>query len=232
MSSAFPNAGGAVEETQGSCMMERRLQRKFEWTELPTVLAEGLLRLHGVGIELAESVFSSDDTGTFTPYKLRVVMHGGAMKRPARFRILLDPPYVWINAALREEEVPPPFRVVKEEVVVLVVLVRWHYRAVGAAVRRAVGDEVPGAVEEKSGPAAVRRVPPGLLDALLPVHALGALGIVVVVQNVGPRQVVGDDVTERAHHEDQHPGPVVPLERSNHMCFNADENGQSRQIQL
>jgi len=32
-------------------------------------------------------------------------------------------------------------------------------------VRRAVDDEVPGAVEEEAGPAAVRRVPPGLLDA-------------------------------------------------------------------
>ena len=42
---------------------------------------------------------------------------------------------------------------------VLVVLVRWHRRAVGAVVRRAVDDEVPGAVEEETGPAAVRRVP-------------------------------------------------------------------------
>ena len=33
------------------------------------------------------------------------------------------------------------------------------------------------------GPAAVRRVPPGLLN-VLPVHALGALGIVVVVRDV------------------------------------------------
>jgi len=67
MSSAFPNAGGAAEDMQGSCMMEKRLRRKFEWTELPAVLAEGLLRLHGAGVEFAESVFSSDDTGTFTP---------------------------------------------------------------------------------------------------------------------------------------------------------------------
>jgi len=103
--------------------------------------------------------------------------------------------------------------VVEEEVAVLIVLVRRHRRAVGAVVRRAVDDEVPGAVEEEAGPAAVRRVLPGLLDAL-PVHALGALGIVVVVQDVGPRQIVCDDVTdaahvirhlrERAHHEDQH----------------------------
>ena len=47
---------------------------------------------------------------------------------------------------------------------VLVVLVRRHCCAVGAAVRRAVDDEVPSAVEEKTGPAAVRRMPPGLLD--------------------------------------------------------------------
>ena len=59
---------------------------------------------------------------------------------------------------------------------VLIVLVR----AVGAAVRRAVDDEAPGAVEEETGPAAVRRVPPGLLDAQ-PVHAPGALGIAVIV---------------------------------------------------
>ena len=79
---------------------------------------------------------------------------------------------------------------VKEEVAVLIVLVRRHRRVVGAAVRRAVDDEVPGAVEEE--PAAVRRVPPGLLDTL-PVHALGALGIVVVVRDVGPCQVACDD---------------------------------------
>ena len=70
--------------------------------------------------------------------------------------------------------VAPPLGVVKEEVAVLIVLVRRHRRAVGAAVRSAVDDEVPGAVEEETGPAAVRRVPPGLLAAL-PVHALGAL---------------------------------------------------------
>ena len=40
----------------------------------------------------------------------------------------------------------PPLRVVKEEVTALVVLVRRHCCAVGAAVRRAVDDEVPGAV--------------------------------------------------------------------------------------
>jgi len=47
-------------------------------------------------------------------------------------------------------------------VAVLVVLVRRHRRAVGAAVRHAVDDEAPGAVEEEAGLAAVRRVPPGL----------------------------------------------------------------------
>ena len=83
MSSAFPNAGGAVEDTQGCCMMERRLQRKFEWTELPTVLAEGLLCLHGVGVELAESGFSSDDMGTFAPYKLRIVMRDARLSDEA-----------------------------------------------------------------------------------------------------------------------------------------------------
>jgi len=52
--------------------------------------------------------------------------------------------------------------VVEKEVAVLIALVRRHRCAVGAAVRRAVGDEVPGAVEEEAGPAAVRRVPTGL----------------------------------------------------------------------
>jgi len=73
--------------------MERRFQRKFEWRELPAVLAEGLRRLRGAGVELAEPVFSSGDTGTYTSYKLRFVMHGGATKRPARFCILLDFPH-------------------------------------------------------------------------------------------------------------------------------------------
>ena len=54
----------------------------------------------------------------------------------------------------------PPLGVVKEKVTVLVVLVRRHC-AVGVALRRAVDDEVPGAVKEETGPAAVRRVPPG-----------------------------------------------------------------------
>ena len=45
----------------------------------------------------------------------------------------------------------PPLGVVKEEVVDIVVLVRRHRRAVGTAVRRSVGDEVPGAVGEGIG---------------------------------------------------------------------------------
>ena len=45
-------------------------------------------------------------------------------------------------------EVDPPLGVVVEEVAVLVVLVRRHRRAVRAAVRRAVDDEVLGAIEE------------------------------------------------------------------------------------
>ena len=44
----------------------------------------------------------------------------------------------------------PPLGVVKEEVGVLIAIVHRHRRAVGAAVRRAVDDEVPGAVEEES----------------------------------------------------------------------------------
>ena len=74
-------------------------------------------------------------------------------------------------------EVGPPLGVVVEEVAVLVVLVRRHHHAVRAAVCRAVDDEVLGAIEEETGPAAVRRVPLGLLGAL-PVHAIGALGII------------------------------------------------------
>ena len=45
---------------------------------------------------------------------------------------------------------------VKNEVAVLVVLIRRHCRDVGAAVRRAMDDEVPGVVEEETGPVAVR----------------------------------------------------------------------------
>ena len=39
---------------------------------------------------------------------------------------------------------------VEEEVAVLIGLVRRHRRAIGAAVRRAVDDEVPGAVSMRS----------------------------------------------------------------------------------
>ena len=45
----------------------------------------------------------------------------------------------------------------------LVVLISRRRRAVGAAVRRAVDDEAPGAVEKATGSTAMRRVPPGLL---------------------------------------------------------------------
>ena len=59
-----------------------------------------------VCVELAESVFSFGDAGNFTPYKLRIVVHNGATKRPARlFRVFLDPPDAWINAARRQSEV-------------------------------------------------------------------------------------------------------------------------------
>ena len=44
--------------------------------------------------------------------------------------------------------VAPPLGVVKGEVAVLIALVRRHRHAVGAAVRRAVDNEVPGAVED------------------------------------------------------------------------------------
>ena len=54
--------------------------------------------------------------------------------------------------------VAPPLGVVEKAVAVLIVLVRRHRRALGAAMRRAVDDEAPGAVEEEAGPAAVRRV--------------------------------------------------------------------------
>jgi len=123
-------------------------------------------------------------------------------------------------------EVGPPLGVVAEEVAVLVVLVRRHRHAVRAAVRRAVDDEVPGAIEEETGPAAVRRVPPGLMDAL-PVNALGALGIIVVVRDVGPRQVVCDDVADAAHAVFLL-GPLgAPLEQSTAERAHAHVGGHS-----
>ena len=45
-------------------------------------------------------------------------------------------------------EVGPPLGVVVEEVAVLVALVRRHRNAVRAAVRRALDDEIPGAIKE------------------------------------------------------------------------------------
>ena len=51
-------------------------------------------------------------------------------------------------ARLGGSKVHPPLGVVKEGVFVVIVLVRRHRRAVGTAVRRAVDDEVPGAVKE------------------------------------------------------------------------------------
>ena len=46
-----------------------------------------MLRMHSAGVELAESVFSSDDTGTFTPYKPRVVMGVRRPKKSASRRL-------------------------------------------------------------------------------------------------------------------------------------------------
>ena len=54
-----------------------------------------------------------------------------------------------------------------------------------------VNDEISGAIKEETGPAAVRRVSPGLLDAR-PVHALGAPGIVVVSSFTPPPLSGGD----------------------------------------
>ena len=65
-------------------------------------------------------------------------------------------------ARLGGSKVSSPLGVVKEEVVVVVVLVRRHRRAVGTAVRRALDDEVPGAVEEETGPARVFMPPPSV----------------------------------------------------------------------
>ena len=90
--------------THGRCMSDRRLQRKSRGTVLPFILVDLLLRLHGFSAELAVSIFSSDDGG-FHPTQAPVLLLGGATKRPARFRILLDPPYVWINAARRRGDI-------------------------------------------------------------------------------------------------------------------------------
>ena len=79
-------------------------------------------------------------------------------------------------------EVALPLGVVKEE------LPSWSSSSVGIAAPlapRCVRPWMmsPGAVEEETGPAAVRCVPLGLLDAL-PEHALGALGIAVIARLV------------------------------------------------
>jgi len=81
-------------------------------------------------------------------------------KMPVQFSELASPPQVLgggldLNSsssgcARLGSGVAPLLGVVKEEVAVLIALVRWHRCAVGAAVRRAVGDEVPGAVEEEA----------------------------------------------------------------------------------
>ena len=55
------------------------------------------------------------------------------------------------SGCARRSGVAPPLGVVEEEAAILIVLVRRHRRAVGAAVRRAVDDEVPGAVGTTSG---------------------------------------------------------------------------------
>ena len=69
-----------------------------------------------------------------------------------------------IGRARLDSGVAPPLGVVKEEVAILIVLVRRHRRAVGAAVRRAVDDEVPGAVEEEAGPAVYFSIARGGFD--------------------------------------------------------------------
>jgi len=121
---------------------------------------------HGCGvISRTRRPAQNQDTSRTVTIKLRYRAENsspGCGRRCVRFVSALA------HGALRQP--PPELGVVKEEVAVLIALVRRHRRAVGAAVRWAVGDEVPGTVEEEAGPAAVRRVPPGLLDAL-PVHA-------------------------------------------------------------
>jgi len=52
------------------------------------------------------SQFSPRAIRAFSPHRnLRIAMHGGIAKRPARFNILLDPPYVWIIAARRRGDI-------------------------------------------------------------------------------------------------------------------------------
>jgi len=57
--------------------------------ELSAVLAEGPLRLNGAGVELSESVFFSDDTGTLTPYKLLfVIFEGSRVKIELKLQVI------------------------------------------------------------------------------------------------------------------------------------------------
>ena len=65
---------------------------------------------------------------------------------------------------------------------VLIILVRRHRRAAGAAMRRAVGDEVPGAVEEEVGPAKLELIQPHV--AQKPVLR-GEVGCACVAREVG-----------------------------------------------
>ena len=51
---------------------------------LPVVLVDELLRLHGIGVKLAESVFSSDDGG-FHPIQAPVRDTRWCGMRPTRF---------------------------------------------------------------------------------------------------------------------------------------------------
>jgi len=83
--------------------------------------------------------------------------YSSKVKSPPHLREGLDPNSGNRGFARQGGEVAPPLGMVKEEeVAVLVVLVRRHCCAVGAVVRRDVVDEVPGAVEEETDPAAVR----------------------------------------------------------------------------
>ena len=120
--------------------------------------------------------------------------------------------------------VAPPLGVVKEKVTVLVVLVRRHCCAVGAAVRRAVDDEVPGAVEEET--AAGRRAQPRCAVCL---QAFWVRCLYMPLVRLAPllqyktwarasswammsqMRLTSRHLRERAHHEDQHLAPVVPL---------------------
>jgi len=96
----------------------------------------------------------------------------------------------------------PPLGVVEKEVAVLVVLVRRHRCAVGAAVRRAVDDEVPGAVEEEAGPAAPTT----------------KTELELIQSHMAQKPVLRGEVGCAC---DQHPAPVVLLERGGHRPVGA-----------